>query len=61
MRAGFEFARQVGGHRHYTKHGLSRPVVVPAHSKPVQVYVIQNNLRTGHVSREEYFKLLSDC
>jgi len=61
LRAGFEFARQTGSHRHYVKPGIIRPVVVPAHNKPVQVFVIQNNLRTAGLSRADFFRLLSDC
>ncbi|MBW2100931.1 MAG: type II toxin-antitoxin system HicA family toxin [Deltaproteobacteria bacterium] len=61
LRAGFEFVRQVGSHRHYIKTGIIRPVIIPAHNKPVAVFIIQNNLRTANMSRGDYFKYLSDC
>ena len=61
LRYGFEFARQVGSHRHYVKKGINRPLVIPAHPKPVKVFVIQNNLRTAKMDRDEYFTYLADC
>ena len=61
IRAGFEFARQVGSHRTYVKKGINRPIVIPAHRKPIKPFVINNNLRTAGMSRDEYFKLLKDC
>jgi hypothetical protein len=45
----------------YIKKGINRPLVIPAHPKPVQVFVIQNNLRTAKMGRDEYFKYLADC
>jgi len=59
LRAGFEFVRQEGSHRAYAKSGIARPVVIPAY-KEVPVAVIRNNLKTAGISREEYFRLLSD-
>jgi predicted RNA binding protein YcfA (HicA-like mRNA interferase family) len=56
--AGFEFDRQSGSHRCYIKDGISRPVVIPTYDE-VPVSIINNNLKTAGISRNEYFKLLA--
>jgi predicted RNA binding protein YcfA (HicA-like mRNA interferase family) len=55
--AGFEFVRQEGSHRSYTKSGILRPIVIPTY-KEVSVSIIRNNLKTAGISRDEYFRLL---
>ena len=57
LAAGFRFARQEGSHRSYTKAGVSRPIVIPTYDE-IPVSVIRNNLKTGGISRDEYFRLL---
>ena len=58
-KAGFRLARQKGDHCMYVREGVARPVVIPV-KKDVPVFVIKNNLRNAGISREEYFKLLSE-
>ncbi|MBI2502540.1 MAG: type II toxin-antitoxin system HicA family toxin [Candidatus Latescibacteria bacterium] len=57
LAAGFQFARQEGSHRSYTKPGIARPVVIPVYDE-VPVSIIRTNLKTAGVSRDEYFDLL---
>ncbi|MFB2836689.1 type II toxin-antitoxin system HicA family toxin [Floridanema evergladense] len=59
LAAGFEFARQEGSHRSYTKAGILRPVVIPTYDE-ISVSIISNNLKTAGISREEYFRLLAE-
>jgi predicted RNA binding protein YcfA (HicA-like mRNA interferase family) len=59
LAAGFQFARQVGSHRTYTKPGVARPVVIPAYSE-VPISIIWSNLRTAGLSRDEFFQILAD-
>ncbi|XWK90475.1 MAG: type II toxin-antitoxin system HicA family toxin [Phormidium sp.] len=59
LAAGFEFARQEGSHRSYTKPGILRPVVIPTYDE-IPVSIISNNLKTAGISREEYFRLLAE-
>jgi len=59
LRAGWQFARQEGSHRSYTKTGVIRPIVIPAHGE-IPVAVIRNNLKTAGISREEYLRLLEE-
>jgi predicted RNA binding protein YcfA (HicA-like mRNA interferase family) len=57
--AGFRFVRQHGSHRSYAKEGIARPVVIPTYDE-IPVSIIRNNLKTAGISRDEYFKLLTD-
>ena len=59
LAAGFRFARQVGSHRHYVKAGVTRPVTIPVY-RDVPVHIIQNNLKTAGISRDEYFEILAN-
>lgn len=54
---GCSFKRQTGGHRIYTRAGLNRPLVVPAHGM-VPIFVIRNNLRLLGITSEQYFEIL---
>lgn len=56
---GFECTRTEGDHFVYTKQGILRPIVIP-NRKEVPVFIIKNNLRTGCISREEYFSVLEE-
>jgi predicted RNA binding protein YcfA (HicA-like mRNA interferase family) len=56
---GFQFARQEGSHRSYTKTGVVRPVVIPTYDE-VPVAIIRNLLNTAGISREEYFAMLEN-
>lgn len=58
LAAGFQFARQEGSHRSYTKPGVSRPVVIPTYDE-IPVSIIHNNLKTAGISRDDYFRLLN--
>jgi len=57
QKAGCQFVRQEGDHRIYIKDGLKRPIVLPMDDE-LPVFIIQNNLRTLGISRDEYFKLI---
>ena len=51
--------RTEGDHMVLTKTGVIRPVVIPKYAA-VPIFIIKNNLRTAGISRERYFKLLSE-
>jgi hypothetical protein len=48
---------------------VTEPSLNPASNAPslsptydsVEPFIIQNNLKTASISREDYFKLLADC
>lgn len=54
---GCTFERQKGSHRIFSKPGLTRPVVVPAHGT-LTVFLIASNLRTLHITTNEYLEML---
>ncbi|OQX24060.1 MAG: hypothetical protein BWK80_22740 [Desulfobacteraceae bacterium IS3] len=60
QKAGFIFDRQKGDHRMYVKKGCSRPVVIPTY-KETDTDIIQANMRTAKMSREDYFRYLEEC
>ncbi len=60
LRAGFHFENQEGSHRTYRRNGTPRAVVIPAY-REIPVFIIQNNLRTAGITRDEYFLLLTEC
>jgi predicted RNA binding protein YcfA (HicA-like mRNA interferase family) len=59
LSAGFQFSRQQGSHRAYTREGIQRPVIIPTYTE-VPITVIKSNLKTAGISREEYFRLLDN-
>jgi len=53
------FCEKEGSYRSYVKQGISRPMVIPTYDE-VSVSIIKNNSATAGISRDEYFKLLSE-
>jgi len=60
LAAGFQFARQEGSHRAYIKQGIARPLILPTYTE-VPVSIIRTNLKTAHMTRDEYFRLLEEA
>lgn len=56
---GFKVTRQKGSHLSMTRDGVLRPVIIPMHGE-VSVTIIQSNLRTAGITREQYFKALKE-
>ena len=54
---GFRCVREEGDHMVFTKTGVTRPVVIPKYAS-VPIFIIKNNLRTAHMSRDRYLQLL---
>ena len=54
---GFTLDRQEGDHLIYIKVGVQRPIVIPMY-KQIPVFIIKNNLRSAHITREDYVQLL---
>jgi predicted RNA binding protein YcfA (HicA-like mRNA interferase family) len=60
MKDGFEFSRQKGDHRAYSKAGIIRPLIIPTY-KSVRLDIITSLMRTANMNRERYFELLAQC
>jgi len=60
LHIGCEFVSQdKTSHRKYRKPGLTRPVIVPVHTKELAPFYIQNNLKTLGIGRQEYLEIMS--
>ena len=55
---GFTRRRQKGSHLSLVKPGIARPIVIPMHGE-VAVGVMQSNLRTARLSRDDLLNWLS--
>jgi predicted RNA binding protein YcfA (HicA-like mRNA interferase family) len=60
FKAGFQFVRQAGDHRSYTKKGVKRPIVIPTYDS-IDAEIIKSNMRTAEMSRDQYFEYLKQC
>jgi len=60
LKDGWQFHKQKGSHRSYTKQGFFRPVVIPTYNA-VGIDIIMSNMKTAGMNRERYFKLLAEC
>ena len=56
-KVGFVLDRREGDHLIFVKSGILRPVVIPMYST-VPVFIIQNNLKTAGIGRDDYLKIL---
>ena len=57
---GYIHVRTKGDHMSFDRPGSSRPVVIPRYDE-IPVFIIQKNMKTAGLSREEYFRLLEEC
>ena len=56
---GWHYLGVSGDHIQLKKTGSLRRIVIPK-KKEVPVFIILNNLRTAKMSRDDYFKMLSE-
>lgn len=56
---GCRYVRQKGSHLIYHHPNAERAVVIPRYDE-ISVTVIRNNMRTVGMSREQYFRLLTE-
>ena len=57
---GCKFERQNGSHRVYSYPEIIRPIIIPAHTKPIPEFVIKNNLRLLAISTKTYKELIKN-
>jgi len=58
---GFSVRRSKGDHIIMTKPGVKRPLIIKTSPRLVPVTHIRTNMSTAGMSRERYFKLLSQA
>ena len=57
-RVGCQCNRTKGGHEHWSRGDLNRPVTVQTHIDPVPEFIIKNGLRILKMSREDFWRVL---
>ena len=58
QKVGCNHVRTKGGHRHWTRKDLNRPITVQTHVDPVPEFIIRNALRTLSLTKDDFFKIL---
>jgi predicted RNA binding protein YcfA (HicA-like mRNA interferase family) len=46
--------RTTGGHHHYTRKDLNRPITVQSHIDPVPEFIIKQHLRALNMSKKDF-------
>lgn len=46
--------RVKGGHAHYSRKDLNRPITIQTHIDPVPEFIIKNHLRILNLSKKEF-------
>lgn len=50
--------RTKGGHEHWTRADLPRPITVQTHVDPVPEFIIKNALRTLGMTKEDFWQVV---
>lgn len=59
-KAGCKCTRTKGGHEHWTRNDLNRPITVQTHVDPVPEFIIKNGLRILNLTKADFFRVLLD-
>lgn len=51
---GCRCTRRKGGHEHFTRHDLSRPLTLQSHIDPVPEFIVKNHLRILGIDRKQF-------
>lgn len=51
---GCKLTRTKGGHEHWTRSDLTRPITIQAHIDPVPEFIIKNGLRILGLERKDF-------
>ena len=52
--------RTKGGHMHYSRKDLTRPLTLQTHKDPVPEFIIRNQLRLLNITKETALSILSE-
>ena len=55
---GCKHVRTNGGHEIWEKEGLTRPLIIQTHVKPIPQFIIQSLLRDLGMTKEDYFETM---
>ena len=59
MKAGCQTKRTTGGHEHWTRSDLLRPITIQTHIDPVPERIMKQIIRTLEIDRDEFVKILN--
>lgn len=51
-------SRMKGGHEHWSRADLSRPLTLQSHIDPVPEFIIKQDLRYLNISRQEFERII---
>ena len=54
---GCKCTRTKGGHNHWTRADLNRPITLQSHITPVPEFILRNCLRTLGLNKDKFLKL----
>ena len=57
---GLKNHRTSGGHLHYCRNDLDRPITLQSHIDPVPEFIVKQHLRLLSISKEEFIKIMND-
>ena len=55
---GCKCLRTTGGHEHWGKNGLNRPITFQTHVDPIPEHIVKNALRTLGMTANDYVEFL---
>jgi predicted RNA binding protein YcfA (HicA-like mRNA interferase family) len=58
QKTGCKITRTKGGHEHWTRNDLNRPITVQTHVDPVPEFIIRNALRALGMNKQDFFDTL---
>lgn len=56
---GCKYVSTKGGHEKWQRPGLTRPIILQTHVKPMPEFIVRNALRTLGISKEEAERILA--
>lgn len=59
LKQGCKCTRTKGGHNHWTRADLNRPITLQSHITPIPEFILRNCLRILNLSKEEFIKLFN--
>ena len=59
MEAWCQTKRTTGGHEHWTRSDLLRPITIQTHIDPVPERIMKQIIRTLEIDRDEFVKILN--
>ena len=57
-KSGCKCIRTQGGHEHWARNDLLRPITFQSHIEPVPEFIIKNGLRILGLTKEDFFSIL---